>query len=186
MPVFLLWTLEAANYQDFNNCPLSRLSPCLSCPALLHVCSHTLAQFSQWSCAKITHLCWTKQHIGLQAAKRLGIIHPKYRPHERCGPAMGFCVKIVNKVSETHTKKYIYPSVLVWYEKLTAPCKNESLDFSFTSFLNTMKYLWFVVFWGFTDHALRIIKGAYLLHYPTAETCFQVMIYLLRKVPLHH
>lgn len=112
MPVFLLWTLEAANCQDFNNCPLSRLLLCLSCPALLHVCSHTLAQFSQWSCAKCTHLCWTKQHIGLQAAKRLGIIHPKYSSHERCGSARSFCVKIVKKVSDT--KKYIFIH-LFWF-----------------------------------------------------------------------
>lgn len=130
---FLLWTLEAANSQDFNKCPLSRLSLCLSCPALGHVCSHTSAQFSQWSCAKFTHLCWTKQHIGLQASQSPGVIHPKYSSLERCGPARGFWVKIVKKASGT--KINIYPSVLVWNEKLTAPCKNESLDFSFTSFL---------------------------------------------------
>lgn len=136
MAAFLLWTLEAANCQDFNNCPLSRLSLCLSCPALVHVCSHTLAQFSQWSCAKITHLCWTKQHIGLQAAKSMGITHPKYSSLGRSGPAWGFCVKIVKKVSGA--KKNIYPSVLVWNEKLTAPCKNESLDFFIDLFFKTI------------------------------------------------
>lgn len=78
MPAFLFWTLVGANYQDVNSYPLSRLSLCLSCPALVHVCPHISAQFSQWSSAKITHLCWTKQHTGLQAAKSLGVIHPKY------------------------------------------------------------------------------------------------------------
>lgn len=111
MPAFLLWTLEAA-----IRISTTALCLCLSCPALVHVCSHTLARFSQWSCAKITPLCWTKQHIGLQAAKSLGIIHPKYSSQERRDPARGFCVKIVKKVSGTK-KKNIYPSVLVWNEK---------------------------------------------------------------------
>lgn len=127
MAAFLLWTLEAANCQDFNNCPLSRLSLCLSCPALVHVCSHTLAQFSQWSCAKITHLCWTKQHIGLQAAKSMGITHPKYSSLGRSGPAWGFCVKIVKKVSGTKKKYLSICSGLEW----KADCPMQEWEFRF-------------------------------------------------------
>lgn len=104
---------------------------CLSYPALVHVCSHTLAQFSQWSCAKITPLCWTKQHIGLQAAKSLGIIHPKYCSQERRDPARGFCVKIVKKVSGTKKKIFIH---LFWFG-MKRLLKNESLGFEFASFL---------------------------------------------------